>query len=179
MDLKEDVCHRCYLRDTDDRKRPVTPFLMSVDNQMDPGIVPAHLPELTQIEEMVIARAHVQMMVKRVRGHQYQYTGHCVSFMQDIVRTVDVLPNLPAELDVVLLRPPTSHVAEPRFRRQFRADFRVRRQCILIWLRWLKTNHPGYRDILISTDRLAKILSRVFKRASSRSVTKTRGVSIS
>ena len=42
---------------------------MSADNQMDLGIVPSHLPELTQVEEMVIARAHVQMLVKRVRGH--------------------------------------------------------------------------------------------------------------
>ena len=31
IDLKEDVCYRCYLRDTD-KGQPVTPFLMSVDN---------------------------------------------------------------------------------------------------------------------------------------------------
>jgi len=43
------------------------------------------------------------MMVKRVCRHQYQYTSHYVSFIQDIVRTVDVLLNLLAELDVVLL----------------------------------------------------------------------------
>ena len=42
IDLKEDVCYYCHLQDTD-RGQPVTPFLMSVDNQMDPGIVPAHL----------------------------------------------------------------------------------------------------------------------------------------
>jgi len=71
MDLKDGVCHRCFLRDTDNQKRPVTPFLMSVENNMDPGVIPSHLPELSQVEEMVIARAHVQMLVKRVRGHQY------------------------------------------------------------------------------------------------------------
>ena len=69
MDLKDSVCHRCFGRDTDNRKQPVTPFLMSADNQMDPGIVLSHLPELTQVEEIVIARAHVQMLVKRVHGH--------------------------------------------------------------------------------------------------------------
>jgi hypothetical protein len=157
MDLKESVCHRCFLRDTDNRKRPVTPFLMSADNQMDPGIVPRHLPELTQVEEMVIARAHVQMLVKRVRGHQYHYTGHCVTFMQNIVRTVDVLLNLPSELDIVLLRPPESCTDNPRYRRQFRADFRVRRQHVLTWLRFLKANHPGYRYITISPDRLTTL----------------------
>jgi hypothetical protein len=42
---------------------------MSADNNMDPGIVLSHLPELTQVEEMVIARAHVQILVKQVHGH--------------------------------------------------------------------------------------------------------------
>jgi hypothetical protein len=69
MDLKDSVCHRCFLRDTDNQKRPVTPFLMSVDNNIDLGIVLSHLPELTQVKEMVITRAHVQMLVKRVHGH--------------------------------------------------------------------------------------------------------------
>jgi len=36
-----------------------TPFLMSAENEMDPGELPAHLPELSQVEEMVIARSHV------------------------------------------------------------------------------------------------------------------------
>jgi hypothetical protein len=157
MDLKEGICHRCFLRDTNGQKRPVTPFLMSADNHMDPGIVPGHLPELTQVEEMVIARAHVQMLVKRVRGHQYHYTGHCVTFLQNIVRTVDVLPNLPSELDIVLLRPPESCTDDLRYRRQFQTDFRVRRGYILAWLRFLKANHPDYRYITISTDRIAAL----------------------
>src|SRR5271155_3138496 len=46
MDLKNDVCHRCFNRDKGNK----TPFLMSADNEMDPGEVPAHLPELTQVE---------------------------------------------------------------------------------------------------------------------------------
>jgi hypothetical protein len=109
------------------------------------------------VEEMVIARVHVQMLVKRVRSHQYHYTGHCVTFMQNIVRTIDVLPSLPSELDIILLRPPASHAEDPRYHRQFWADFRVRRQYILTWLYFLKTNHPGYRHITISTDRIAAL----------------------
>ena len=73
---------------------------------MDPGTVPGHLPELTQVKEIVIIRVHIQMLVKRVRGHQYHYTGHCVTFLQNIVQTVEVLLNLPEELDIVLLWPP-------------------------------------------------------------------------
>jgi hypothetical protein len=70
MDLTDrGICHRCFLRDTDNRKRTVIPFLMSTENNMDPGIVLGHLLELTQVEEMVITWAHVQMLVKRVCGH--------------------------------------------------------------------------------------------------------------
>jgi hypothetical protein len=77
--------------------------------------------------------------------------------MQNIVRTVDVLPNLPSELDIVLLRPPASHADDPQYRRQFRADFRVRRQHVLTWLYFLKANHPDYRYITISTDRVTAL----------------------
>jgi hypothetical protein len=39
---------------------------MFAENNIDPGVVPSHLPELSQVEEIVIAQAHVQMLVKRV-----------------------------------------------------------------------------------------------------------------
>ena len=110
--LKEGICYRCFLRDTDNRKRSVTPFLMSAENNIDPGTVPGHLLELTQVEEIVIARAHVQMLVKRVRGHQYHYTSYCVTFLQNIVQTVDVLLNLLSKLDIVLLQLSTGYVGD-------------------------------------------------------------------
>jgi hypothetical protein len=78
---------------------------MSTDNEMDPGEVLAYLPALTQVKEMIITRSYVQMLVHRYRGHQYHYSGHCVSFMQNNIKTVNMLPNLPSELDVVVLRP--------------------------------------------------------------------------
>lgn len=102
MALKDTICHKCYLRDP----KNCRPYLMSADNNMDPGAVPDDLPLLTQIEEMIIARSHVQMVLFRYRGHQYHYSGHCVSFMQNIVKTVTVLPNLLTDLDIVLVRPP-------------------------------------------------------------------------
>jgi hypothetical protein len=149
MSLKDEICHSCFVRD----KRNQTLFLMSVENHMDPGVLPAHLPVLTQIEEMIIARSHVQMVLYRYRGHQYHYSGHCVSFMQSTIKTVDVLPNLPLELDVVVLRPSDHAEAEPRYQHQFRSDFRVRKGHIITWLRFLKAHHPGYRDVTISPDR--------------------------
>jgi hypothetical protein len=151
MDLKGGICHACFLRDKGNK----TPFLMSADNDMDPGEVLAHLPALTQVEEMIIARSHVQMMVYRYRGHQYHYSGHCVSFMQNTIKTVDMLPNLPTELDVVVLRPSNRVVSsDPRYQRQFQTDFRVRKGRIIAWLRFLKAHHPDYQYVTISLDRI-------------------------
>lgn len=67
---------------------------------------------------MIIARSHIQMMVFR---YQYHYSGHCVSFIQNLIKMVDVLPNLPSGLDTVILRP-SDRVFEgnPRYKRQFK-----------------------------------------------------------
>ena len=145
---------------------------MSTNNEMDPGPVADSLPELTQVEEMILARSHVQMVLFRYRGHQYHYSGHCVSFMQNTVKTVTVLPNLPADLDIVLVRPPdtgqnpkyvspryavTDRTNPYRYQRQFKADFRVRKRYILIWLYYLQAHHPDYRYITVSYARLESL----------------------
>ena len=59
MDLKDNVCYCCFNWDKGNK----TPFLMSADNEIDPGDIPAYLLELTQIEEMIIAWLHVQIIV--------------------------------------------------------------------------------------------------------------------
>jgi hypothetical protein len=75
--------------------------------------------------------------------------------MQNNIKTVNMLPNLPSELDVVVLRPSNQVMEDdPRYRSQFRADFQVRKGHVLTWLRYLKANHPDYRYITISFDRL-------------------------
>jgi uncharacterized protein DUF6570 len=50
-------------------------------NFMDPEEFPAHLPELDDTEEMLIARCHVHAEVQRYRGAQYKYAGHTVYFI--------------------------------------------------------------------------------------------------
>ena len=66
-----------------------------------------------------------------------------------------MLPNLPSELDVVVLQPSSRVMeADPRYQRQFRSDFRVRKGRVITWLRYLKDHHPDYRYITISLDRI-------------------------
>jgi hypothetical protein len=128
MELKDGVCRSCSIRDRWNQ----TPFLMSAENRMDPRIFPAHLPALTQVKEMIITRSYIQMVLYHYRGYQYHYSGHCVSFMQNMIKTVDMLPNLPSKLDVVVLRPSDNVEDETRYRHQFRSDFRIRKDHIVL-----------------------------------------------
>jgi len=133
------------------------PFLMSTDNNIDPGDCNESLPELSQLEEMCIIRAYVHMLIKRVRGYQFHYTGHCVSFIQSNIKFINTLPLLPEDIDIILLQPSSSNLQDPRYRRQFERDFRVRRGVIITWLQYLKQNHPDYYYITISIDNLSQL----------------------
>jgi hypothetical protein len=116
------ICARCRYRD---RKRAEDePDLFSKENFMDPGSVPRHLQPLTQVEEQLIARVHVHVEVRQVRGQQFKYTGHVINFLRDVGKVYKKLPLLPQDLEIVLLRPANSS-ANPRLQRQFERDFRV------------------------------------------------------
>jgi hypothetical protein len=93
--------------------------LFSAENNIDLGIVLAYLLALSQIEEMVVACSYMQMMIKRYQGYQYHYTGYCVSFTQEIVRTVSILLNLLEELDIILLRLSRDVLNNTQYRQQF------------------------------------------------------------
>jgi hypothetical protein len=154
MNVKNGVCKRCRARDKN--RRPDEPFFFSHENCLDFGDIPTELPSLTQVEEMVIARIHVFVNVMQIRGQQYLYRGHVVHFLRDVGKIFDQLPLLPAELDIVLLKPKNTDDSD-RLRQQFRRQFRVRGGCVKQWLDWLKVRHPGYRDIVVSQERLAAL----------------------
>jgi hypothetical protein len=114
MQLQDNVCNRCRtIRDSS--KEPEQPFLMSVANNLDPESVPRYrnadsimldLPILTNIEERLIARVHVHYEIRQIRGGQRKYKGHVISFLRDTRKLFTTLPLLPANSDIVVLRPP-------------------------------------------------------------------------
>lgn len=74
MDLLNGFCGARVERDRNLPEREA--FLFSEENNMDPGVVPEYLGDLTQMEEIIIAKVHCHMIIKRIRGRQYHYTGH-------------------------------------------------------------------------------------------------------
>ncbi|KAM4063873.1 ATP-dependent DNA helicase PIF1 [Hirsutella rhossiliensis] len=156
MVLVNDVCSACRRRDADGKRQPHEPFLFSEENNLDLGSVPNELPELSQVEEMLIARVHVHIQVFQYRGQQYKYRGHVINFLRDIGHVYTQLPLLPRELDIIIIRPRDS-TNQPHVVRQFRRQFRVRQGHIRVWLEHLQLNHPGYRDIIIDAERLSQL----------------------
>ena len=133
-DPAEYVCTRCK-RDKND------PKLFSEENDMLPGEVPSCLRGLSQVEEMLIARACPIMSVYRKHGGQRGYKGHVLNLPQDIQGFLDRLPCNVQEIPILLLR--------RNGQDNTHTDLRVRRNRVLSALEWLQSNNPFYSNITI------------------------------
>lgn len=91
------ICTRCK-RDTGEPKR------FSAENDMLPGKVPPCLYGLSQVEEMLIARACPIMTVYRKHGRQRGYRGHILNVPQDIQGFLNHLPRHVNELPVLVVK---------------------------------------------------------------------------
>jgi len=117
------VCSRC-VRDKSIPKK------FSSENSMIPSPVPKELQELTQFEEMLIARAFPVMHVyTKPRGGQKAYKGHVITLPQDVQQLADVLPRCPKDLPVL--------VFTIKGKDNNSKDFTVRRQKVSDALYWL------------------------------------------
>ena len=81
----------------------------SADNNMDPRDIPEELQDLTEIEEMLIARAFTVMSIYRLCGGQYGYRGNVVNFPQDICEFATWLPQHPLSLEVLIIQCHSAH----------------------------------------------------------------------
>jgi hypothetical protein len=73
-------------------------------NNMYPGPGANHLPELTQMEEMLISPVHALIQLWQIRGGQYKYTGHTCNFPRDNIVFHSTVPLLSEECDIIIMR---------------------------------------------------------------------------
>ena len=95
LKVENGVCNRYHQRAKNNH-----PPLFTAANHLDVGAIPPHLPQLTQIEEQLIAQVHVHVQVWQIKGQQYKYKYHIVNFMQNTTKVYKKLPLLVTELDV-------------------------------------------------------------------------------
>ena len=63
-------------------------FYFSAANELDFGLVPTYLPELSFTKEMMISKVHIFTQIRQIQGVQYRYKGHCISFSRNVARVI-------------------------------------------------------------------------------------------
>ena len=136
------MCTRC-------RRDKKVPKVWSGENNMDPMAVPEILSDMSDAEQMLIARLAPTVHVHLLKHGGIASKGHCIAFPQAVQEPATILPRLPAEVDII------------RVRRQGKddthKDFRVRRHRVEGALRWLKDNNPAYGDVVIDGARIQNL----------------------
>ena len=133
------VCLRCS-------RDKAFPKKFSCENNMIPSKVPAELQELTQIEEMLIARALPIMRVYIKPGGQRGYSGHCINLPQEVKELASKLPRFPKDLPVIIIG--------MKGKENTMKNVKVRRAKIHAALLWLIKNNPHYQDLEINLEAL-------------------------
>ena len=113
---------------------------------LNTSCLPLDLQGLTQVEEMLIARALPIMRVYIKPGGQHGYSGHCINLPQNVKELATSLPRYPKDLSVIILR--------VRGKNHTFKDVTVRKQKVYKALVWLMNNNPCYSDLLINVDAL-------------------------
>lgn len=108
---------------------------------MIPSPVPPELQGLSQVEEMLIARALPIMRVYIKPGGQRGYSGHCINLPQNVKELASSLPRYPKDLSVIIVK--------MKGRNDTFKYVIVRRQKVHDALLWLAQNNPHYADVEI------------------------------
>ena len=90
------TCGRC----SRDKK---VPQKFSAQNFIIPSSVPAELQNLTQIEEMLLARALPIMKVFTNVGGQRGSSGHCINLPQKVEELAQSLPRCPKDIPMIIV----------------------------------------------------------------------------
>lgn len=71
-----------------------------------------------------------------------------------MIQVYNKLPLMPTDLNIVVLKlaeADNTNTADCYARQlQFTREFTIRKDVVLTWLRFLKANYPGYRDVSIN-----------------------------
>jgi hypothetical protein len=121
------------------------------------GVVPEELRDLTWIEELLIARAHLVGRIVRLQQRSaasyLALKGHTVLLPQDTTRLLDLLPMPLSSLPDVVRVVWTGKA--PPDKARLRPYFTVRREKIYIALKWLCDHHEDYRHVTIDEERIS------------------------
>jgi hypothetical protein len=97
MKITNNICDRC----TKD-KLPIKMF--SKENNMDPGVVPPELKDLTIVEQQLISRISPCINLHMLKHGGLAANGHCGAFPQEVSEPGKMFPILPSEVNIIRVR---------------------------------------------------------------------------
>ena len=100
-------------------------------------------------EEMLISTVLPIMSLYKLPHRQYAYSGHVINLPQDVATFANSLPQLPSEIDVIIVRKEGAANSH--------RDFCIRRAVVLRALQWLVANNKYYHSVRINPDALAML----------------------
>lgn len=140
------ICEQCW---ADWSKNQTVKF--GLLNDFDPFLPPnnaaaaeyALLPKLSELEEMLIALHQPIMKIYRLKGGAFGFAGNVVNLVQNVDEVIHQLPRTLANVNMIVVRKQTGD--QPTDYR----DFKVNKNHIVQWLRFLKDHNQYYRNITI------------------------------
>jgi hypothetical protein len=122
------------------------------------GPVPPRLQDLTWIEELLIARAHLTGRIVRLQNRNsashFSLKGHVILLPQDTTKLLNILPlppsNLPDIVRVVWVGKPAQDI------NQLRDYFSIRTSKVYDALVWLTQNNEDYKGVTIDHEQFER-----------------------
>lgn len=123
-------------------------------NKMDPLLerIPLEIKkifeEATTLEQLLIALIVPVMSIERLSSGHLKNSGYCASFVQDLQPLCTLLPRLPTEVSVLVIK----NNNEPNQMQ----EYKCRRNYVETMLKYLIANHPYYisNNIELSIEKL-------------------------
>ena len=144
-----DSCHRSIMAN----RRPTE----ALSNYRWIGEQPEELSDLTWIEELLIARAHLVGRVIRLEERKatsyFALKGHTILLPQDTTRLLDLLP-MPLSSLPDIVRVVWAGKTSPD-RNLLCTHFTVRTAKVYTALQWLCQHHEDYRHVTIDEERIS------------------------
>ena len=144
---EEYICRTCS-KDLKQNRMPA----QAVANGLEVSNVPAELQGLTRLEVRCIGlRVPFMMITALPKGKRGKIRGACVNVPASLEPIAEVLPRVPENMDMVILKFKRIVVSK----NNYMCDY-IRPYKVMTALRWLKTNNPHYVNVQIDENWLQK-----------------------
>ena len=134
------ICDRCNREKPNENEC----YTFSEENNMIPCSIPNELSILNDIEEASIKLIKPFLHIYKRKGGGVGFKGNCISFAQNIINYSRSLPYCVKDLPIIIIQ--SINTKE----RKFYANAKNIRNA----LKWLKVNHPDYKDVIINEEAL-------------------------